>query len=109
MRYFVTGQFKNRFYFPGKLPSMRDLLPAIKKWIADGKPFVIARVLQTWGSSPRPVGSTMLVSATGEIAGSVSGGCVEGMVVKEAGKILGSAGFKILDYGVSDENAWTVG
>jgi xanthine dehydrogenase accessory factor len=88
---------------------MKDLLPQIAKWTSEKKPFALARVIQTWGSSPRPVGSSMIISEDMEMAGSVSGGCVEGAVVKEAKKNLESGNSKLLSYGVSDDDAWTVG
>src|SRR4051794_18581379 len=88
---------------------MNDVFPVIKRWTEESKPFVAARVLETWGSSPRPVGSALLISSSGELAGSVSGGCVEGAVVKEANALLRTGGFKVLHYGVTDDDAWTVG
>jgi xanthine dehydrogenase accessory factor len=88
---------------------MKDLLATIIEWTAKGKPFALARVIKTWGSSPRPAGSAFIVSENGEMAGSVSGGCVEGAVLKEAMKIIASHAGKRLSYGVSDEEAWTVG
>jgi xanthine dehydrogenase accessory factor len=69
----------------------------------------LARVIQTWGSSPRPVGSCMFISSEGEMVSSVSGGCVEGAVVKEAKQIIESGQAKRLHYGVSDDDAWAVG
>src|SRR5882757_2665371 len=88
---------------------MNDVLPLIKRWTMESKPFAMARVLETWGSSPRPVGSALLISSSGEISGSVSGGCVEGAVIKEAKAIIGTGGYKLLNYGVKDDDAWTVG
>src|ERR1043165_3710276 len=88
---------------------MDDLIPFIKRWSTESKPFAMARVLETWGSSPRPVGSALLISSEGELAGSVSGGCVEGAVVKEAKALIGTGGFKVLNYGVTDDDAWNVG
>jgi xanthine dehydrogenase accessory factor len=88
---------------------MRDVLEMMRKWATEHRSFAVARVLQTWGSSPRPVGSAMIVSASGEMAGSVSGGCVEGSIVKEANNIIGTGKWRVLDYGVTDEEAWTVG
>ena len=87
---------------------MKELISTIKKWQQAGRGFKIARVIQTWGSSPRPVGSIMLISDDLEMIGSVSGGCVEGAVLKEAQSLEDGAS-KILDYGVSDEEAWAVG
>ncbi len=88
---------------------MKELVPQISKWINEKKPFALARVVQTWGSSPRPVGSALIVSKDMEMAGSVSGGCVEGAIVKEAKGVIASQGGKRLDYGVSDDEAWSVG
>lgn len=73
------------------------------------KSISLARVIKTWGSAPRPAGSVMLVNSTGEMAGSVSGGCVEGAVVKASQEVLDKGIAKKLDYGVSDEDAWSVG
>ncbi len=89
--------------------QMKELLPQINKWTTEQKPFALARVIQTWGSSPRPVGSALIISKDMEMAGSVSGGCVEGAVVKEAKKVIESGSGKRLAYGVSDDEAWSVG
>lgn len=88
---------------------MKALLKQINTWAAQNKPMVLARVIQTWGSSPRPVGSSMLISGDLDMAGSVSGGCVEGAVLKEAKLIMGGSRGKRLFYGVSDDDAWAVG
>ena len=88
---------------------MKDLLPTINNWVNEPKPFAIATVIQTWGSSPRPVGSTMLVSKDMEMAGSVSGGCVEGAVVKAALPLIEQGIGQRLSYGITDEDAWAVG
>ncbi|MCY4446029.1 MAG: XdhC family protein [Rhodobacteraceae bacterium] len=69
----------------------------------------LATVIETWGSAPRPVGSLLAISADGAIAGSVSGGCVEGAVVAEALATLNSEKPKILEFGVADEDAFAVG
>ena len=69
----------------------------------------LATVVSTWGSSPRPVGSQLGVNEQGEMVGSVSGGCIEGAVVKEALEVMAGAPPKLLDYGVSNEQAWEVG
>jgi xanthine/CO dehydrogenase XdhC/CoxF family maturation factor len=63
----------------------------------------------TWGSSPRPVGSQLVVSGEGQFVGSVSGGCIEGAVVHEALEAMKTGKPKLLDFGVSDEMAWEVG
>lgn len=88
---------------------MKELLNQLTNNIKTAKQFALARVIQTWGSSPRPVGSCMVVSETGEMAGSVSGGCVEGAVIKESKNIFSTGNGKRLSYGVSDNDAWAVG
>ncbi len=88
---------------------MKELLPTINDWTTNNKPFGIATVIKTWGSSPRPVGSVLLVSEEMEIAGSVSGGCVEGAVVKATLPMIESGEGQQLDFGVTDEEAWEVG
>ena len=88
---------------------MREFQRQIDQWQHDKKKIVLARVIQTWGSSPRPVGSVMLISSDQEMAGSVSGGCVEGAVVKEAKNSFDTAHGKRLVYGVTDDDAWAVG
>ena len=88
---------------------MKELLPTMEPWIEAGKSFAIATVIQTWGSSPRPVGSALIVSETGEMAGSVSGGCVEGAVLKAVMPLIEAGTVRRLDFGVTDEDAWAVG
>ena len=78
-------------------------------WIDDGKGAALATVIETWGSAPRPVGSQLAISSDAEIYGSVSGGCVEGAVVAEALDALESGDNVILEYGVSNEEAFAVG
>ncbi len=87
-----------------------DDIPAIAlDWIREGKGAALATVVETWGSAPRPVGSQLAISSEAEIAGSVSGGCVEGVVVVEAMDAIESSGSRILDFGVSDDEAFAVG
>lgn len=87
-----------------------DDIPAIAlDWHRAGKGAVIATVVQTWGSAPRPVGSQLAVSGEAEIMGSVSGGCVEGAVVAEALEALEDGRCRILEFGVSDDDAFAVG
>lgn len=78
-------------------------------WMRAGKPAALATVVQTWGSAPRPVGSQLAISAEAEIMGSVSGGCVESAVVAEALEALEDGRPRILEYGVSDDDAFAVG
>ncbi len=78
-------------------------------WARDGRGAVLATVLETWGSAPRPVGSQLAISGQAEIMGSVSGGCVEGAVVAEALDALTEGQPRVLTYGVSDDEAFAVG
>jgi xanthine dehydrogenase accessory factor len=86
-----------------------DVFDAAFSWQASGKPVALATVVSTWGSSPRPPGSHLGVNGDGDMMGSVSGGCIEGAVVKEALDVMQGAPAKLLDFGVSDEQAWDVG
>ena len=88
---------------------MRQLIHDLLKWQQQAKPVALATVIHTWGSAPRGVGSTMAISAAGEMLGSVSGGCVEGAVVEAALSVLESGQPRMLKYGVADETAWEVG
>ncbi|MEM1319664.1 MAG: XdhC family protein [Bacteroidota bacterium] len=88
---------------------MKALLQTIDQWMTADKSFAMATVLKTWGSAPRPVGSTMLIAEDMEMAGSVSGGCVEGAVIREALPVIQSGESRKLAFGVSDEAAWSVG
>ncbi|PKP62647.1 MAG: hypothetical protein CVT86_07255, partial [Alphaproteobacteria bacterium HGW-Alphaproteobacteria-8] len=78
-------------------------------WIDAGKRAALATVIETWGSAPRPVGSQLAISAAAELAGSVSGGCVEGAVVAEALEALEDGQPRVLEFGVSDDQAFAVG
>ncbi len=90
-------------------PSGEDLLATAGNWRDGGRKVAIATVVATWGSSPRPVGSQLVVDDQGNMAGSVSGGCIEGAVVMEAREVMAGAAPKLLTFGVTDEEAWTVG
>lgn len=78
-------------------------------WHDSGKGAVLATVIQTWGSAPRPVGSQLVVSGSAEIMGSVSGGCVESAVVADALDALEDGKSRVLEFGVSDDDAFAVG
>src|SRR2546421_45503 len=86
-----------------------DVLDQVGKWKASGKGVAIATVITTWGSSPRPVGSQLGVDDSGAMVGSVSGGCIEGAVVQEALAAIKDGKPRLLDFGVTDEQAWDVG
>lgn len=88
---------------------MKELIPTIDAWRADGNKVAIATVVKVEGSAPRPVGASMVVSSGGDLAGSVSGGCVETAVFEEAQDVLKTGTPKLLRYGITDEMAWDVG
>src|SRR6267143_906944 len=88
---------------------MRDVMTEVKAWLDSGDPVAVATVISTWGSAPRPAGSRMAISQSGKIAGSVSGGCLEGEVFEQAQAILKGKPASLFHYGVSDDLAWTVG
>ncbi|UUX50286.1 XdhC family protein [Nisaea acidiphila] len=86
-----------------------DILGRIAEWRRDGRRIAVATVVKTWGSSPRPVGSQLAIDDSGAMIGSVSGGCIEGAVVREAMQSIQDGQPRMLDFGVSDEQAWEVG
>ena len=88
---------------------MREVLEEINQWSREGEDIAIATVVETWGSSPRPLGSKMLVTRSGKMAGSVSNGCIEGAVFEEAQKVLKSGEPRVAAFGVSDDVAFGVG
>lgn len=89
---------------------MREIMSDIDRWRSNGKRVAVARVIVIEGSGPRDPGAAMAVSEDGEVAGSVSGGCVEGAVVSEALAIIhdGTPG-RIVSFGYSDDEAFAVG
>jgi len=88
---------------------MKEILDDVERWLADGKKVAIATVVATRKSAPRPVGAKLAVCETGELAGSVSGGCVESDVYENARDVLETGQPKLLSYGIADEEAWEVG
>ena len=86
-----------------------NILEQAASWRRSGRGVAIATVVATWGSSPRPVGSQLVVDDKGRMIGSVSGGCIEGAVVREAQEVIGGAKPRLLDFGVTNEQAWEVG
>jgi xanthine/CO dehydrogenase XdhC/CoxF family maturation factor len=88
---------------------MKEILADVERWRAKGEKVAIATVVATRRSAPRPVGAKLAVSESGELAGSVSGGCVEGDVFEHACEVLRSGRPKLLNYGIDDEEAWNVG
>ena len=88
---------------------MDDMTELALNWHRAGRGAVLATVVETWGSAPRRAGSQMVVAGDQQMMGSVSGGCVEGAVVLEAGEVLRDGRPRVLTYGVSDEDAFAVG
>ncbi len=86
-----------------------DVLKTIAGWRAQGRKTALATVVSTWGSSPRPVGSQLGIDGEGNLVGSVSGGCIEGAVAKEAMEAMRDGEPRLLEFGVSNEQAWEVG
>jgi xanthine/CO dehydrogenase XdhC/CoxF family maturation factor len=86
-----------------------DILETALAWKRAGRDVAIATVTSTWGSSPRPAGSQLVVDGKGAMIGSVSGGCIEGAVVREALDTIADGKPRLLDFGVTDEQAWDVG
>jgi len=86
-----------------------SLLEQAAAWRREGRGVAVATVVDTWGSSPRPVGSQLIVDADGQMMGSVSGGCIEGAVVREAQEVIAGSPPRLLDFGITNEQAWDVG
>lgn len=86
-----------------------NVLEQAAAWRAEGRQVGLATVVRTWGSSPRPVGSQLAVDDAGAMVGSVSGGCIEGAVVGEARKVMSDGKPRLLEFSVSNEEAWEVG
>jgi xanthine/CO dehydrogenase XdhC/CoxF family maturation factor len=91
------------------MSDSEDVLATAANWLAAGETVALATVVETWGSSPRPAGSRLAVSLSGKLAGSVSGGCIEGAVADAAKQTMASGTPQLLDFGISDERAWEVG
>jgi len=91
------------------MDNAEDIFATAAAWAAEGETVAIATVTETWGSSPRPAGSRMAITKSGRIAGSVSGGCIEGAVADAAQSVMQTHTPKLLDFGVTNEMAWEVG
>jgi xanthine/CO dehydrogenase XdhC/CoxF family maturation factor len=91
------------------MEDSEDILSTAATWHEAGEQVAIATVIDTWGSSPRPRGSRMVVTGSGRMAGSVSGGCIEGAVADAAARTLASGAPQVLEFGVTNERAWEVG
>ncbi len=87
----------------------KSLISCAVEWIDKGRDVAVATVVATWGSSPRPVGSNMIIDQDCNFLGSVSGGCVENTVIDSAIGVISAGCGKLLEFGVSDEMAWSIG
>ena len=94
---------------PGYDAAVREVLTDIERWRAAGQRVALATVVATRRSAPRPIGSKLAVSESGELAGSVSGGCVENEVYGVAREVLGGAAPRLLTFGITDDMAFSVG
>src|SRR4051795_11864216 len=88
---------------------MKDVLHQITQWSEDGEPIAVGMVVGARRSAPRPLGAKMAVNSRGEIAGGVSGGCVEGAVVEIAERVIDGAPPQLAHFGIPDSDAWEVG
>lgn len=88
---------------------MLDIIPEIDHWVTEKTPFALATVIQTWRSAPRMAGASMAITKNINIAGSVSGGCIEGDVIRQAQKVIESGIPQRVQYGISNDDAWSVG
>ena len=88
---------------------MREILDRVQEWRTRGERVAVATVLATAGSTPRPAGAKMAVTAHGDVAGSISGGCVDTDVIDHAMEVLRSGRPQIVEYGYSPDMTWEVG
>jgi xanthine dehydrogenase accessory factor len=88
---------------------VKEILPEVERWVDEGEQVVVATVVATRRSAPRPVGSSLAVSSSGTICGSVSGGCVESDVYEKAQEVFETGKPQLVSYGISDDQAWSVG
>ncbi len=88
---------------------MKEILDEVGRWRETGEKVAVATVVATKRSAPRPIGTSLAVSESGKLCGSVSGGCVESDVVESAMEVMRSGEPKLLHYGITDEEAWGVG
>jgi xanthine/CO dehydrogenase XdhC/CoxF family maturation factor len=88
---------------------VKEILPDIESWLEEGEKVVVATVVGTRRSAPRPLGSSLAISESGKMCGSVSGGCVESDVYESAQEVFETGEPKLLSYGIEDEVAWNIG
>jgi xanthine dehydrogenase accessory factor len=88
---------------------VKEILTEIESWLEDGEKVVVATVVGTRRSAPRPLGSSLAISQSGKLCGSVSGGCVESDVYESAQDVFETGEPKLVSYGIEDDVAWSVG
>jgi xanthine dehydrogenase accessory factor len=88
---------------------VKEILPEIDRWREEGEKVVVATVVATRRSAPRPIGASLAVSESGKMCGSVSGGCVESDVFDNAREVLETGKPRLVSYGIEDDVAWSVG
>jgi xanthine dehydrogenase accessory factor len=88
---------------------VKEILPEVESWRGAGEKVVVATVVATRRSAPRPVGTSLAVSESGKMCGSVSGGCVETDVYENAMEVMRTGEPRLLSYGITDDLAWSVG
>jgi len=88
---------------------VKEILPEVEQWRKDGEKIVVATVVATRRSAPRPIGASLAISESGKMCGSVSGGCVESDVFESAQEVFETGKPKMLSYGIDDDVAWSVG
>jgi len=88
---------------------VKEILPEVERWRQEGEKIVVATVVATRRSAPRPIGASLAISESGKMCGSVSGGCVESDVFESAQEVFETGAPKLLSYGISDDLAWSVG
>jgi xanthine/CO dehydrogenase XdhC/CoxF family maturation factor len=88
---------------------VKEILPEIDQWKADGEKVVVATVVATRRSAPRPIGASLAISESGKMCGSVYGGCVESDVFENAQEVFATGEPRMVSYGIDDDLAWSVG
>ena len=88
---------------------MKEILPEVERWQQEGEKVVLATVVASRRSAPRPIGSSLAISESGKMCGSVSGGCVESDVFENAREVFETGEPKLVSYGFTDDEAWSVG
>jgi xanthine/CO dehydrogenase XdhC/CoxF family maturation factor len=88
---------------------VKEILPEVERWQKDGEKVVLATVVASRRSAPRPIGSSLAISESGKMCGSVSGGCVESDVFENAREVFENGEPRLVSYGFTDDEAWSVG